>query len=75
MKKQSIKFEYDKEAGALYIKVGKGKVVKTEPISSCSLVDYDKNGKIIGIEMINAKKDTKSHEITLDLKNLQKITL
>ena len=71
MKKQTVQFKYDEVAGALYTKVGKGKVAKTEEISSCSLVDYDKKGGIIGIEMLNTKK-SKSHEITLNLKNLQK---
>ena len=74
MKKQTVQFKYDEIAGALYIKVGKGRVVKTEEISSCSFVDYDKNGGIIGIEMLNTKK-SKANQITLDLKSLQHIAL
>lgn len=73
MKKQTVQFKYDEIAGALYIKVGKGKVAKTEEISPCSLVDYDKKGGIIGIEMLNTEK-SKANKITLDLKSLQKIS-
>lgn len=72
MKKQKIQFTYDEIASALYIKVGKGKVEKTEEISPSSFVDYDKNGGIIGIEMLNTKK-SKANKITLDLKSLQGI--
>ena len=49
MKKQTVEFRYDEIAGALYIKVGKGKVAKTEEISSCSLVDYDKKDQEIHV--------------------------
>ena len=61
----SLPKPYDEIASALYIKVGKGKVEKTEEISPSSFVDYDKNGGIIGIEMLNTKK-SKANKITLD---------
>ncbi len=73
MKKQKIQFKYDEIASALYIKVGTGKVAKTEEISSGSLVDYDKNGNIIGVEMLHTGKSPKSNKIILDLGSLQKV--
>lgn len=73
MKKQKIQFKYDKAAGALYIKVGKGKIIKTEEIGQCSFVDYNKDGNIIGVEMLNAEK--KDNKITLDIEALEKINI
>lgn len=73
MKKQSIKFKYDKLAQALYMKVGNGKVVKTEETSPCFFVDYDKLGKIIGIEMLNVEKGAGASKFTLNIKELQKV--
>ncbi len=75
MKKQKIQFKYDEVAGALYIKVGVGKVAKTEEISACSFVDYNKEGNIIGVEMLNTQKDLKSKKIILDMESLQKVGL
>lgn len=47
----------DKKAGAIYIKISKGKVVATVPISSLGgsgmcHIDYDKNDKIVGVEVL-----------------------
>lgn len=72
MKKQAIKFKYDKLARALYMKVGNGKVAKTEETSSCFLVDYDKEGKIIGVEMLNVGKEG-SNKFFMNIKELQKV--
>lgn len=47
-----IQFQYDKKAEALYIRVGKGKVAKTTESSKGFFVDYDKNNKIIGVEIL-----------------------
>jgi len=72
MKKQSLTFKYDKVAEALYLKVGSGKVAKTEETSPCFFVDYDKNGNIIGIEMLNVEKSANPDKLILNLKNLSK---
>ncbi|MEM1574722.1 MAG: DUF2283 domain-containing protein [Nitrososphaerota archaeon] len=48
--------KYDQYADALYIKVHEGDVVDSEEISEGIIVDYDKNGDIIGIEVLEFSK-------------------
>ncbi|MBI2628208.1 MAG: DUF2283 domain-containing protein [Candidatus Niyogibacteria bacterium] len=48
--------KYDKESDALYIRINKAKVVKTLEEREGFLVDIDKNGKVIGIEILNFSK-------------------
>lgn len=48
------KIEYDKIVDALYIRAGKGKVHKTIKLNRRVLFDVDKNGYILGIEVLDA---------------------
>ncbi len=52
-----MKITYDSDADAMYIYLDEeGKVNKTKEISKDILVDYDKDGKIIGIELLFVKE-------------------
>jgi len=46
----SLKF--DPKAKALYVKLGKGKVVHTEPLNDSVFIDLDQNSNLIGTEVI-----------------------
>jgi uncharacterized protein YuzE len=51
--------EIDTEATAAYVRFGRGKVVRTEPFGgtdSLVMVDYDRQNRILGIELIGAKE-------------------
>lgn len=47
-----MKFEYDYEADALYIRVSGGMVDRTISIETGTLVDVDTHGEVVGIEVI-----------------------
>lgn len=47
--------KYDKAAGALYVTIRRGKVAETEPLNDGVFVDMDKQGKLIGIEVVLPK--------------------
>jgi uncharacterized protein YuzE len=47
--------KYDKMAKALYIQLRKGKVAETEPLNDSVFVDLDKEGRLIGIEVVLPK--------------------
>jgi len=49
-----MKIEYDKKADAMYIRLNVGKVKKTLKIQDRLIVDVDKGGKILGIEVLDA---------------------
>ena len=44
--------EYDSSCNALYIRLKKGKVAESEPISDNLILDLSKRGEIIGIEVL-----------------------
>ena len=43
---------FDREAKALYVKVRRGKPVKTIPMGEGAYMDISKDGKVIGLELI-----------------------
>ncbi len=51
-----MKIDYDKEVDALYIYFKKDKVHHSKPEGGDFVVDVDKNGQIIGVEVLNASR-------------------
>lgn len=55
-----MKFEYDKEADAAYIyiedSIKNGEVKKTIELNENIIPDFDKEGKLLGVEVIDASK-------------------
>ncbi len=44
--------EFDLEVNAMYIRLKKGKVDRSEPLSDNVIMDVDKKGKALGIEIL-----------------------
>jgi uncharacterized protein YuzE len=51
-----MKITFDKEADAMYIEMSNEEFVKNKKIDNETIIDLDKNGKIIGIEILNVSK-------------------
>ena len=55
-----MKLEYDKDANAAYIyledKIRNGEVKKTIELNDNIILDFDLNGKLLGVEILNANK-------------------
>ncbi len=55
-----MKLEYDKEVDAAYIYVEyplkQGRIKKTQSVDDNIVVDFDAAGKILGVEILNARK-------------------
>ena len=49
-----MKIEYDKKADAVYIYLQEKEAAKTIELSEIVKADLDKEGKLIGIEVLNA---------------------
>jgi uncharacterized protein YuzE len=47
---------YDKEADALYIEFRKGEFAKNKKIDDFTIIDLDKDGNILGIELLEVSK-------------------
>ena len=52
-----MKLRYDPKVDAIYIELAKGRYSKTKKISDSILVDEDSKGKVLGIEILDAKKN------------------
>ncbi len=46
--------QYDQKEDAVYIELSKGKYSRTRKVSDSILVDEDRKGKILGIEILDA---------------------
>ena len=44
--------EFDSEANAMYLKLRKGKVASTEPLTDSIFADLDEKKKILGLEFL-----------------------
>ena len=49
-----LNFSFDKSADAVYIRVASGKIAKTKRLHKSLVVDFDKKGKVRGVEILNA---------------------
>lgn len=52
-----VQVEYDKKADAMYIWFRKAKYDISEELAENVILDLDKNGRIIGIEVLGASKN------------------
>ena len=51
-----MKITFDKEADAVYIELGSGEFASNKKIDNSTIIDLDKNGNILGIELLNVSK-------------------
>lgn len=51
-----MKVKYDKEVDALYINLSAEKIVESDEQKPGIVFDYDANGNIVGIEILNASQ-------------------
>lgn len=47
-----MEISYDKEADAMYIEFRKGEFAKNKKVDDFTIIDLDKEGKILGIELL-----------------------
>ena len=52
-----MKIRYDPKVDAIYIELAKGKYDISREISDSVVVDEDKKGKVLGIEILDATKN------------------
>jgi len=57
-----MKIQYDSKIDAVYIELAKGDYKNTRKISDAVLVDEDKNGKVLGIEILDATENIKAFD-------------
>ena len=58
-----MRFQYDREADALMISVREGRVSRTEKVDRGTLLDIDKDGVLLGIEVLQPARKWPLDEI------------
>jgi uncharacterized protein YuzE len=51
-----MKIKYDKEVDVLYIQFSEEKIVDSDEDKPGIILDFDKDGNVVGIEMLQASK-------------------
>jgi len=66
-----MKIEYSKDVDALYIKLREAKIADSMDIEEGVTVDLDKNGYIVGIEILDASEKLELSElVNISIENL-----
>jgi uncharacterized protein YuzE len=58
-----MKIAYDKKQDAVYFKLGSGKHKTTKKVNESILIDYDAEGSILGIEVLDASINISQFDI------------
>ena len=53
-----MKIEYDQQADAMYIRLRAGDVAESEEVRPGVVLDFDAQGQVLGIEMLDVSKLT-----------------
>jgi uncharacterized protein YuzE len=51
-----MRFDYDPQADALYIRLNEAKIIESEEVQPGIILDFDENGKVAGVEVLDASK-------------------
>ncbi len=51
-----MKIEFDPSVDALYINLSKGEIEKTKEVQKGIMMDFDKDGNVLGIEVLDVSK-------------------
>ena len=63
-----MKIEYDQQADAMYIRLRVGVVAESEEVRPGVVLDFDTQGQVLGIEMLDVSKRTdNSRELAMEL--------
>ncbi|MBI2046796.1 DUF2283 domain-containing protein [Candidatus Pacearchaeota archaeon] len=66
-----MKITFDKEADAVYIEFDSGEFASNKKVDKDTIIDLDKNGNILGIELLNvSKRISKNFLSDISVKNL-----
>lgn len=63
-----MKIEYDQQADAMYIGLKAGTVAESEEVRPGVVLDFDAEGKVLGIEMLDVSERTDNpRELAMEL--------
>lgn len=51
-----MNIEYDPEVDALYVRLSQRKIVESEQVQPGIVLDFDEDGKVVGVEVLHASR-------------------
>ena len=68
-----MNIRYSHEADALYIRFKETKIENTDELTGDIIIDYDKDGNIVGIEILDASQHVDVNNITMSTEYKEKV--
>ena len=65
-----MKIKYDSDADAMYISLRKDKVARTKEIDKNTIIDFNRDGQVIGVELLFVKERNPDILKELQVENL-----
>ena len=65
-----MKIRYDPDADAMYLTLRKDKVARTKEIDENTVIDFNKSGQVIGVEILFVKERNPNLLRELQVENL-----
>ena len=66
-----MEIRFDKNADAMYIELRRGKFAKNKKVDDFTIIDMDKEGNILGIELLDVSKRIPSESLSeVNVKNM-----
>jgi uncharacterized protein YuzE len=60
-----MRIKIDLESDALYFRISEDPIEESEEINKGLIVDYDADGRVVGIEILNVKEKFKMEDLTV----------
>jgi uncharacterized protein YuzE len=67
-----MRIHYSSDVDALYIRFKETDIADTDELTEDIILDYDKDGNIIGLEILSASEHADIEKLALDKKMLEK---
>ena len=58
-----MRIKIDLESDTLYFRISEDTIEESEEVSKGLIIDYDANGKVVGIEILNVKEKFKMEDL------------
>jgi uncharacterized protein YuzE len=59
-----MKLKIDKESNALYFRLDEKAIVESEEVRPGVILDFDENGRVVGVEFLNIAERVSQEELT-----------
>ncbi len=59
-----MKLKVDKENNALYFRLDENAIVESEEVRPGVILDFDKNGRVVGVEFLDIAERVSQEELT-----------